>query len=94
MRCGIVNHSRDSPALAGRGRREAPGEGTIRESVPVERAPTLSPKERGEGEESSPQQLIEPVAQLVLVIGLCQPRQVGLGAVGQFGIAGGEQDRQ
>jgi hypothetical protein len=43
---------------------------------------------------ASPQQLIEPVAQLVLVIGFCKPRQVELGAVGQFGIAGRQQDRQ
>lgn len=43
---------------------------------------------------TSPQHLIEPIAQLVLVIGLCQPRQIELGALGQLGIAGGEQDRQ
>ena len=43
---------------------------------------------------ASPQQLIEPVAQLILVIGLCQPRQVNLDAVRQFSVAGGEQDRQ
>jgi hypothetical protein len=43
---------------------------------------------------ASPQQLIEPVAQLVLVIGFCQSRQIELGAFGQFGIAGREQDRQ
>jgi hypothetical protein len=42
----------------------------------------------------SRQQLIEPVAQLVLVIGFCQPRQIELGALGQFGITGREQDRQ
>jgi hypothetical protein len=42
----------------------------------------------------SPQQLIEPVAQLVLVIGFCEARQVELGALGQFGIAGRQQDRQ
>ncbi len=40
------------------------------------------------------QQLIEPVAELVLVIGFCQPRQVELRALGQVRVAGGEQDRQ
>src|SRR5580698_5443902 len=38
---------------------------------------------------ASPQQLIEPVAQLVLVIGFCQSRQIELRALGQLGVAGG-----
>jgi hypothetical protein len=40
------------------------------------------------------QQLIEPVTQLVLMIGLRQPRQIELSAFGQFGVTGREQDRQ
>ena len=44
------------------------------------------------GTSASPQQLIEPVAQLVLVIGLGQSRQIELGALRQLGVAGSEQD--
>src|SRR3984957_12902649 len=50
-RPGMTNPFHLSPLFAGRGRREAPGEG-LSQRVPVLReplTPTLSPQERGEG---------------------------------------------
>jgi hypothetical protein len=43
MHRDIVNHSPDSPALAGRGRRVAPGEGDSQRASPAEGAPHPNP---------------------------------------------------
>ena len=43
---------------------------------------------------ASTEQLVEPIAQLVLMVRFCQPWKIELGALGQFGVTGREQDRQ